>query len=129
MKKNRKPLAHSINFRMDDELYTHIINGSKAARLTKGEYIRQQLAKGRVTVRQELIVDVIDLKKVIAELGKIGSNLNQLARHFNAGGAGSSYLHDRIMQALGDLFDMKYEIEKLGGEFRGYSQARLHKKQ
>ena len=55
MMKNRKSLAHSINFRMDDELYTHIINGSKAAGLTKGEYIRQQLAKGRVPVRQELI--------------------------------------------------------------------------
>jgi len=129
MKKNRKQLAHSINFRLDDGLYNRIINGADMARLTKGEYIRQQLAKGRVTVRQELIVDIIDLKKVIAELGKIGSNLNQIARHFNGGGADSSYLHDRIMQALADLFDMKYEIEKLGGEFRGYSQARCHPKQ
>ena len=87
------------------------------------------LTKGRVTVRQEIITEVPELKKVIAELGKIGSNLNQIARYYNNGGANSSYLYDRIMQALGDLFDMKYEIEKLGGEFRGYSQARRHSKQ
>ena len=87
------------------------------------------LTKGRVTVRQEIITEVPELKKVITELGKIGSTLNQIARHFNSGGANSAYLYDRIMQALGDLFDMKYEIEKLGGEFRGYSQTRRHPKQ
>ena len=125
----KKTMPNRITIRLSDELYQKIMAGAAAARISPVEYSRQMITNGRVTVRQELIIDVIDLKKVIAELGKIGSNLNQLARHFNAGGAGSSYLHDRIMQALADLFDMKYEIEKLGGEFRGYSQARLHKKQ
>ena len=129
MKKNRKQFTHSINFRMDDELYNGIVNTSKAARLPKGEYIRQMLTKGRVTIRKEIIAEIPELKKDIAELGKIGSNLNQIARHFNSGGANSSYFYKQVMLALGDLFDMKYEIEKLGGEFRGYSQARLHSKQ
>ena len=129
MKKNKKQFTHSINFRLDDELYDSIMNTAKTARLTKGEYIRQQLSKGRVTVRQEIIAEVSELKKVIAELGKIGSNLNQLARHFNGGGADSAYIHDRLMQALSDLFDMKYEIEKLGGEFSGHTQARFHQQQ
>lgn len=129
MKKNKKQFTHSINFRLDDELYNDIVNTSKAARLTKGEYIRQMLTQGRVTIRQEIIAEVPELKKFIAELGKIGSNLNQIARYYNGGGANSAYLYDRIMQALGDLFDMKYEIEKLGGEFRGYSQTRRHPKQ
>ena len=104
MKKNKKQFTHSIIFRLDDELYNGIVNTSMAARLTKGEYIRQMLTKGRVTVRQEIIAEVPELKKVIAELGKIGSNLNQIARYYNGGGANSSYLYDRIMQALGDLF-------------------------
>ena len=125
----KKTMPNRITIRLSDELYQKIMASAAAARISPVEYVRQMITKGRVTVRQELIVDVIDLKKVIAELGKIGSNLNQLARHFNTGGRDASYLHDRIMQALGDLFDMKYEIEKLGGEFRGYSQARLHKKQ
>ena len=76
MKKNKKQFTHSINFRMDDKLYNSIVNNSKDARLTKGAYIRQQLAKGRVTVRQEIIAEVPELKKVIAELGKIGTCLN-----------------------------------------------------
>ena len=124
-----KTMSNRITIRLSDELYQKIKAGAREARISSVEYVRQMLTKGHVTVRQEIIAEVPELKKVIAELGKIGSNLNQIARYYNNGGADSSYLYERIMQALGDLFDMKYEIEKLGGEFRGYSQARRHPKQ
>ena len=39
MKKNKKQFTHSINFRMDDKLYNSIVNNSRGARLTKGEYL------------------------------------------------------------------------------------------
>ena len=125
----KKTMPNRITIRLSDELYQRIKTDAREARISPVEYVRQMLTKGRVTIRQEIIAEVPELKKVIAELGKIGSNLNQIARYYNSGGASSSYLYDRIMQALGDLFDMKYEIEKLGGEFRGYSQARRHPKQ
>lgn len=125
----KKTMSNRITIRLSDELYQKIKADAREARISSVEYVRQILTKGRVTIRQEIIAEVPELKKVIAELGKIGSNLNQIARYYNSGGANSSYLYERIMQALGDLFDMKYEIEKLGGEFRGYSQARCHSKQ
>jgi len=55
-------------------------------------------------------------------------NLNQIARHYNGGGVRSKEMFDRTQLAISELFAMKYEIEKLGGEFRGYSQTRLNKK-
>ena len=125
----KKTMPNRITIRLSDELYQKIMAGASEARISPVEYVRQMIIKGRVTIRQEIIAEVPELKKVIAELGKIGSNLNQIARHFNSGGANSSYIYEHIMQALGDLFDMKYEIEKLGGEFRGYSQARRNTKQ
>nr|WP_243097401.1 plasmid mobilization relaxosome protein MobC [Ruminococcus sp. AF46-10NS] len=30
-----------------------------------------------------------DLRKLVSEYGKIGSNLNQIAKHFNSGGSQS----------------------------------------
>ena len=125
----KKTMPNRITIRLSDELYQRIMVDAREARISPVEYVRQMITKGRVTIRQEIIAEIPELKKVIAELGKIGSNLNQIARYYNNGGANSSYLYERIMQALGDLFDMKYEIEKLGGEFRGYSQARHHSKQ
>lgn len=113
---------------MDDALYMKIVNGAKASGISQVEYARQLLKRGRVTVKQEIIAEIPELKKLIADFGKIGSNLNQIAHHYNGGGARSREMFDRTQQAISELYAMKYEIEKLGGEFRGYSQARLNKK-
>ena len=78
-------------------------------------------------VRQEIIAEVPELKRLIAEFGKIGSNLNQIAHHFNAGGTHSSYMYEQTMKTLSALYAMKYEVESMGGEFRGYSQAWLNR--
>lgn len=128
MSRKKERLNHLISFRLDDELFDRICNAAKVARLPRGEYIRKQLEKGKVTVKQEIIAEVPELKKLIAEFGKIGSNLNQIAHHFNAGGAHSSYMYEQTQKALSALYAMKYEVEAMGGEFRGYSQARLNKK-
>ena len=128
MKKNDREFTHLISFRLDEELYAKIVNTARTAGITKGEYIRRQLRNGRVTVKQEIIAEVPELRKLIADLGKIGSNLNQIARHYNGGGVRSREMYDRTQRMISELYVMKYEIEKLGGEFRGYSQARLNKK-
>ena len=121
-------LTKRLTIRMDDELYNMICNGAKAMRISPVEYARRILKKGKVTIRQEIIAEVPELKKLIAEFGKIGSNLNQIAHHFNAGGTLTSYMYEQTMKTLSALYAMKYEVEAMGGEFRGYSEARLHKK-
>ena len=126
----RKPeLPRKMDFRMDEELYNKIVNTAKAAGISHGEYIRQQLIKGRVVVKQEIIADIPQLKKLIAEFGKIGSNLNQIAHHYNAGGSQSREMYERTQRAISELYAMKFEVQKMGGDFAGYSQACLRKKQ
>lgn len=90
MRKNEN--IRTISFRLDDKLYTMIANSARNAGITKGEYIRQQLRKGKVVVKQEIIAEVPMLKRVLGELGKIGSNLNQIAHYYNGGG-----LHERTV--------------------------------
>ena len=34
----------------------------------------------------EVVADMDELRKLVSEYGKIGSNLNQIARYFNTGG-------------------------------------------
>ncbi|MCR4622574.1 MAG: plasmid mobilization relaxosome protein MobC [Clostridiales bacterium] len=120
---------HRITIRMDDVLYNKICNGAKASMIPQVEFARRLLTKGKVTVKQEIIADVPELKRLIAEFGKIGSNLNQIAWHYNSGGSRSREMYDRTQRAISELYAMKYEVEKMGGDFRGYSQARLRKKQ
>ena len=118
-----------MDFRMDEELYNKIVNAAKAAGISHGEYIRRQLMKGKVVVKQEIIADIPELKRLIAEFGKIGSNLNQIAHHYNSGGSRSREMYERTQRVIAELYAMKYEVEKMGGDFRGYSQTRANKKQ
>ena len=56
-----------------------------------------------------------DLRKLVSEYGKIGSNLNQIAKHFNSGGSQSRAIENEIHQCITDLFLLIKEVLKLAG--------------
>lgn len=131
-KKNARPDAPKERFvgvRFDQTTYNKIEAAARAADLSVSEYIRRMVIKGKVVVRQEIVAEVPMLKKLIGEFGKIGSNLNQIAHHYNGGGVRSREMYERTQRAISELYAMKYEVEKMGGEFRGYSEAYRRKKQ
>ena len=75
--------------------------------------------EGKVNARFEIVADVDQIKKLIGEFGKIGSNLNQIARYFNQGGVLSSEMRNEIRKSLRDIYEMKYVVMKMAGDFRG----------
>ena len=55
----------------------------------------------------------------IYKYGKIGSNLNQIAKHFNSGGSQSRAIENEIHQCITDLFLLRKEVLKLSGGMNG----------
>ena len=49
------------------------------------------------------------LKEYSMQLGKIGSNLNQIAKHLNSGGSYFSVYSD-VKEAMKELLDLKFKI-------------------
>ena len=128
-KKNIVKKGRNVTIRFDQETFDKIEATARAADLSVSEYIRRMVSKGKVVVRQEIVAEVPMLKKLIGDFGKIGSNLNQIAHHYNGGGVRSREMYERTQRAISELYAMKYEVEKMGGEFRGYSEAYRRKKQ
>ena len=128
-KKEIDPQIYRVTVRFNKDSYEKLLAMAKAANLSAAELIRQMVFKGKVNVKQEVVAEVPMLKKLIADFGKIGSNLNQIAHHFNGGGVRSREMYERTQRAISELYAMKYEVEKMGGEFRGYSEAYRRKKQ
>ena len=128
-KKEIDPQIYRVTVRFNKEFYEKLLAMAKAANLSAAELIRQMVFKGKVNVKQEVVAEVPMLKKLIADFGKIGSNLNQIAHHYNGGGVRSREMYERTQRAISELYAMKYEVEKMGGEFRGYSEAYRRKKQ
>ena len=56
---------------------------------------------------------------LLAERAKANSNLNQIARYFNQGGILSSEMRNEIRKSLRDIYEMKYKVMKMAGDFRG----------
>ena len=110
---------HRVTIRLTDTEFSIIENAAEQAEMSISEYMRTQTMEGQVNARFEIVADVAEIKKLIGEFGKIGSNLNQIARYFNQGGILSSEMRNEIRKSLRDIYEMKYEVVKMAGDFRG----------
>lgn len=110
---------HRVTIRLTDIEFSIIENAAEQAEMSISEYMRTQTMEGNVTARFEIVADVDEIKKLIGEFGKIGSNLNQIARYFNQGGILSSEMRNEIRKSLRDIYEMKYKVMKMAGDFRG----------
>ena len=113
--------SHQVMLRFTDIEYERLSAQAEAAGLPLAEYIRKQVTGKQVKVKYEIVADLPELKKLIAEFGKIGSNLNQIARYFNSGGIHSQEMRTRINHGISDIYEMKYEVLKMAGDFLSLS--------
>jgi uncharacterized protein (DUF1778 family) len=75
-----------VNFRATAEEYAVVEEAAQKAGLTIGSYIRQTvLTAPRTRSRRVPRPDVAALAKLIAELNRIGGNINRIARAANGG--------------------------------------------
>ena len=114
---------HHIMLRLNDTEYDIVTENAQTANLSVAEYARKQVMNQRITMKYEVVADVPELKKLISEFGKIGSNLNQIAKYFNQGGILSHEMRGEINKRLRDLYEMKYKVMEMAGDFHGNTET------
>ncbi|MEY8411634.1 plasmid mobilization relaxosome protein MobC [Lachnospiraceae bacterium 62-26] len=114
---------HQIMLRLTDTEYEIVAENAKSTNLPLAEYVRKQVMKQKVIAKYEIVADLPELKKLVAEFGKIGSNLNQIARHFNSGGIHSQAMRKAIEQSVSRIYELKYEVLKMAGNFHGNTET------
>ena len=108
-----------VHLRMNETEYALLIERARASNMTVSEFVRNALNNQNVIIKYEITADVPEIKQLISQFGKIGNNLNQIARYFNQSGIISSEMKKEIRKALRDIYEIKYEVEKMVREFRG----------
>ena len=91
--------------------------------LSRSDYLRNLIMNNTPKIHFEVVADMDILRKIVGEYGKIGSNLNQIAKHFNSGGERSLMIEDEIRQCISDLFDLRKVVLRLAGEWNGNSET------
>ena len=108
---------HQIMLRLTDIEYELISTNAQNAQLPLAVYARKQLMNKKVIVKYEIVADLPEIKKLIAEFGKIGRIHSQEMRK-------------EINQCIADIYEMKYKVLKMTGDFTAFSSpAQNHSKE
>ncbi len=121
MKKKRKDaeLSHPnlIAVRLSDMQLEILDNNAATLQVSRSEYIRILLMEKRIYHRVEIVADFEELRRLLIEFGKIGSNLNQIAKYFNTGGERSLAMQEEIQRCIWKLFELRKDVIKMAGDY------------
>ena len=116
-----------VKTRMTEEEYAEFAQRLSAYNMSQAEFIRQAITGAAIRpiitvspVNDELLSTV---GKLIAEYGKIGGNLNQIARALNEYGTPYNTLSVEVRAVISDLAALKFEVLRKVGDAVGNIQA------
>jgi hypothetical protein len=123
--KKEKELERSniITLRLSDIELAYLEQSADSLNISRSEYLRNLILEKPMIYKYEVVADSEQLKKLNSEIGKIGSNLNQIAKYFNSGGIRSQIMQDNIHECIDQLFDLRRQAMKLAGDYYGDIEA------
>ena len=119
--------THVIKFRVTAEEKTSLELTCKLLNLSLSTFIRRAIHN--VKIEKTVIVagggeeTLTAVSTLLAQCSKVGSNLNQLARHYNSGGKDTEQLRAQILEELSALTNFRLKAEETVGELYGNHQA------
>ena len=126
-KYNTPHRCHVVKTRMTEEEYADFTERQKHYDMSQAEFIRQAITRATIRpivtdspVKDELLAAV---GKLTAEYGRIGGNLNQIARTLNEWHSPYPQLAGEVRAAVSDLAALKFEVLQKVGDAVGNIQA------
>ena len=118
---------HIIKTRLDDDEHTEFLRRMELYGMSQSEFIRQTVSgapvKPIITVHpvNDQLLSVIG--KLTAEYGRIGNNLNQIARCLNEWRSPYPEMAKELRDSATDLAALKYEVLQIVGDALGNIQT------
>ena len=103
-----------VKTRMTDDEYADFTERAKFCGISQSEFIRRAIddavIKPIITVSpvNEKLLSTVG--QLTAQLGKVGGNLNQIARYLNEHSVPYNTLYVDVQSAITDLAELKFEI-------------------
>ena len=126
-KYNTPHRCHVVKTRMTEEEYAEFAERLSVYNMSQAEFIRQAITGAAIRpiitvspVNDELLAAV---GKLTAEYGRIGGNLNQIARSLNEYGSPYRGLEKEVRGAAADLAALKFEVLQKVGDAVGNIQT------
>ena len=96
--------SHFVNVRLSDDEWEQLNIICELLDENRSKYIRRRIFTGRIPRPVfQYALDEATSKAITGQLGKIGSNLNQIARKLNSGEQANHQMTDAIGNCLSDI--------------------------
>ena len=118
---------HIVKTRLDDEEHADVLRRMELYGRSQSEFIREAISGA--TIRPTIVASLINddllaaIGKLTAEYGRVGNNLNQIARHLNEWRSPYPTMAKELQDAASDLATLKFEVMKKVGDAVGNVQA------
>ena len=119
--------THVVKTRLTDEEHELFLNQCRTYGISQSEMLRQAMT--RLKIKPVIHVSAVNdellsaIGKLTAEYGRIGSNLNQIARTLNEWHSPYPQLAGEVRSAASDLAALKFEVLEKVGEAVGNIQT------
>ena len=126
-KYNTPHRSRVVKTRLSEDEYADFTARLAPYGISQSEFLRQAIR--RTTIRPVLHVSSVNdellsaVGKLTAEYGRIGGNLNQIARTLNEWHSPYPAMAKELREAAADLAALKYEVLKKLGDAVGNTQA------
>lgn len=116
-----------VKTRLNDEKHSDFLRRLEIYDMNQSEFIRETISGATIkpTIVATLVSDdpLAAVGKLTAEYGRIGNNLNQIARHLNEWRSPYPAMAKELQDAAADLATLKFEVMKKVGDAVGNIQA------
>ena len=112
---------------MTDDEYADFTERARFCGISQSEFIRQAIENS--VIKPIITVSPINenllsaVGQLTAQLGKVGGNLNQIARYLNEHSVPYNTLYVDVQSAITDLAELKFEILRKVGDAVGDVQT------
>ena len=124
---NTPKRSHIVKTRLGDEEHAEFMHQLNIYGMNQSDFIREAISGATIkpTIVATLVSDdlLVAIGKLTAEYGRIGNNLNQIARHLNEWRSPYPAMAKELQDAAADLATMKFEVMKKVGDAVGNVQA------
>ena len=124
---NTPKRSHLVKTRLNDEEYEILKTKLDTYGISQAEFLRRAIngAQIKPIVRANIVNDQLltEIGRLTGEFGKIGSNLNQIARQLNQWRSPYPAMAKELRDSAVDLAMLKYEVLQKVGDSLGNVQA------
>ena len=105
--------SRRITARFTETEYAIIAKNAADAGIPVASFIHNTALGKTVSIHYHLTPSASDIKPLLGQIGKIGSNLNQIARHLNDGGSLTGGLKSEIRKSIEELRQARESLSSL----------------